>query len=658
MKKLLPAMCLLIMSHSFGLSQSPITAVIPSDRNFSWHPGMMSKGGIPSRTTICASLSPSGGEDSAAIQARLNGCPANQVVMLNPGTFIVNKYLLIHSPITLRGSGAGVTILKKTNGAKPRTSQIFPGTNVFQPVDPSTYTYDTQPVVIIGPARWPRSDNTSSQNLTADSQQGTTSVAIANARNFAAGQIVLLDELSGASWQPTPPGFSCTNSALPSPCPPLVWEADRIAWNMHYPRQIYQDDNGNSDASGPFDTSPGTFPAAMGWFCRTSANRDGRCTNEIKEIASVSGNKITFTSPLTIGYRVSHAAQLTRYTAAGNGGNGGVHVRNAGIENLSTVGGADGQVRFETAAYSWAKNIEVTQWIGEGIAVDNAFRVEIRDSYIHTGSWPEPGGTGYAISLASGSSEVLIENNISIDVNKVMVFRSSGAGSVVGYNYTDDGWIVTSPTWQEIGINASHMAGSHHVLFEGNYSFNADSDYTHGNAIAITYFRNWLSGHRRSFTTDANPRTAGLGYGSWWGSFIGNVLGRPGQMTGWDYTDFSMACDTAGNSCTGNPPGGAKWNNHGGDIWMLGVDQERWSMHPDPQVLSTVIRDGNYDYLTNSQRWHNTPGGFAMPNSMYLTSKPAFFGTKPWPWVDPTTGAIYSLPAKARYDAGTPLCGC
>ena len=102
----------------------------------------------------------------------------------------------------------------------------------------------------------------------------------------------------------------------------------------------------------------------MGWFCRASANGDGRCTNEIKEIASVAGNTITFTSPLTISYRMSHTAQLTRYT---NRGNGGVHVTNAGVENLSTYGGADGEVRFETAAYSWAKNIEVTQWLGEGI---------------------------------------------------------------------------------------------------------------------------------------------------------------------------------------------------------------------------------------------------------------------------------------------------
>ena len=167
-------------------------------------------------------------------------------------------------------------------------------------------------------------------------------------------------------------------------------------------------------------------------------------------------------------------------------------------------------LRFEDAAYSWAKNVEVTQWIGEGVAINNSFRVEVRDSYIHTGSWPEPGGAGYIISFADGSSEVLIENNILIDASKEMVFRSSGAGSVVAYNYADNSWDFDTPTWVEVGLNASHMAGPHHVLFEGNYSQNFDSDYTHGNAIYLTVFRNWLSGQRRSFTDAGNIRTSDL----------------------------------------------------------------------------------------------------------------------------------------------------
>src|SRR5262249_15096603 len=107
--------------------------------------------------------------------------------------------------------------------------------------------------------------------------------------------------------------------------------------------------------------------------------------------------------------------------------------------------------------------------------------------------------------------------------------------------------------------------------------------------------------------------------------------------------------DANGNNCTGN---NGSWDDR--NIWKLGYDPERWNMYPDPQVLSTVIRDGNYDFLTNSQRWHNTPGGFSIPSSMYLAAKPAFFGSNTWPWVDPSTGATYTLPAKARFDANNP----
>src|SRR4051794_40514362 len=47
-----------------------------------------------------------------------------------------------------------------------------------------------------------------------------------------------------------------------------------------------------------------------------------------------------------------------------------------------------------------------------------------------------------------------------------MVVRSSGAGSVVAHNYMDDGFISWQENWQEIGLNGSHMVGSHHMLFE------------------------------------------------------------------------------------------------------------------------------------------------------------------------------------------------
>ncbi len=118
------------------------------------------------------------------------------------------------------------------------------------------------------------------------------------------------------------------------------------------------------------------------------------------------------------------------------------------------------------------------------------------------------------------------------------------------------------------------------------------------------------------------------------------MLGRAGQMTGWTYESAAMA----GNN--------ANWTDE--VIWKLGYDPERWGMFADPRTLSTVIRDGNYDSVTSSVHWHNTPAGFQVPASLYLSAKPGFFGSYPWPWVDGTTGQVANLPAKARYDAGTP----
>jgi hypothetical protein len=655
----------------------PSDGIIPLDRMYAWNPGLMSKGGIPDRTTICETLSP-----GANIQAALDSCPAGQVVQLNAGTYTVNNYLLMHSGITLRGAGAGQTILKKTDGAPPRLSKLISGSDYIHAVPPDS-NRDAQPILILGPQRWTAPDNTSSQNLIVDGIKDASSVTSANAAScFAAGQFVLLDEKSGASWKPT--GVNYPDNGNTSPATPVqVWAGDRVWWKMHLPHQKWVDDSGNANLAGPYDNTPGQLPDAMGW-----ASRVDRPINEIKEIASVSGNTITFTSPLTISYRVSHQAQLTRYDDQSSRGLGNnTPVIMAGVENLSMFGGSDGELQFKNCAYCWARNVEVAQFVGHGIGIIGSFRTEIRDSYVHTASWPRPGGGAYLLVLTSGSSEALIENNILIDANKQMVVNSAGAGSVVGYNYGDDSWIDYNPGWVEVGLNASHMTGSHHVLFEGNYSHNFDSDYTHGNSIYLTAFRNWFSGKRRDFADTGggshgnssyltafrnwfsrqaarlrgtataggfgNIRTVGAMYGSQWLSFVGNVLGRKGEMAGWHYTVAAMSCDSSGNNCTGI---NSNWGDP--DIWKLGYD--RWEARPDPKVLDTIIRDGNYDFLTNSQKWHNTPGGFAMPESLYLKAKPAFFGTNTWPWVNPANGSLDTLPAKARFDDGTYFCnsGC
>ena len=585
-------------------------AFLPADRATLWNPGLMAVGGIPARSAICSTLAPRGGalDDTSRIQAAIDDCPSGQVVQLMAGTFVTNNYVIINKGITLRGAGAGATILRKTNGAK-----------MNQEVAP-----DAQPNIIIGPTRWPHAGNSKSMDLTRDGVKGSYSVSVANGSEFAAGQIVLLDELSGASWQPDRLGRG------------QIWASPdyRVVWQFHNPRQSWDD---------PLVASTPTSGAAASWF-----HRQDRVTAETKEVASAKDNTVTFTTPLHIDYRAAHNAQLSRHTGSNE------HVKNAGVENLTVIGGSDGAIRFESAAYSWAKAVEVTIWAGEGISVNNSFRIEVRDSYIHDAAWAQPGGAGYAISLAGGSAEALFENNIVMMANKVIVARSAGAGSVFGYNYVDDGYINTIGGWIEVGLNASHMVGPHHVLFEGNYGFNWGSDHTHGNSIYHTVFRNYLRCVRSPFTNplsgkrvdDATQirngpkRCVGVSAYSYWMSFIGNVLGAPGQMRGFAY-------DVTGPVGMRTPA-----------IWLLGWDDI--SPQPyDPATAATTIRHGNFDYLTNRLRWDpNTPDR-AIPDSLYLSGKPDFFNTGrgyTWPWVDPLgTTKLYTLPAKARYDAGTPF---
>jgi hypothetical protein len=85
-------------------------------------------------------------------------------------------------------------------------------------------------------------------------------------------------------------------------------------------------------------------------------------------------------------------------------------------------------------------------------------------------------------------------------------------------------------------------------------------------------------------------------------------------------------------------------------MWQLGYDPGNWPAPPDPRVTSTVIRDGNFDFFTNTVNWDRPQQ--SIPNSLYLTSPPSFFSGYTWPWVDPLgTTKTYRLPARDRFDA-------
>ncbi|MGC3996240.1 MAG: glycosyl hydrolase family 28-related protein [Anaeromyxobacter sp.] len=529
--------------------------IIPADRRTTWNPGLMSQGGLPIRNTLCATLSPSGGDDTAAINAAIQACPATQVVKLNAGTYRISGQgiLLNRSNVVLRGA-------VDANGRPTARLVKVTGTNAA--------------VVVLG-NRWTSDKFGTATNLASNGVKGATSVTLASNPGFTVGELVMIDQLPDSR----------------------IWLSARMS------------------------PGGGDYPQAQGWF-----NRQGRFTNQILEVASVSGNTVTFSTPLHYDFYTAYTAQLVKYTNAPTSWHGLEDVYVANGEG----GDSEGNIHLWHAKYSWVKNVESYWSGGSSINFDGTFRCEVRDSYIHETPTPRPGGGGYGLSMNYGASDNLFENNIVMRFNKVMVMRATGGGNVIGYNYMDDGYIDNVPGWQEVGINAAHMAGAHMELFEGNMAFGAGSDDAWGGATHNTFFRNALRGLNRDFNDTTDVAVVKIMQGHRYYNFVGNVLGWSG-MTGWTFEDLAA-------------PYGER------NIWELGYSAGNRSSVTDALVGSTILRHGNWDYVRNQQDQYGTTTA-AMPSSLYLSGRPAFFGTNAWPWVTPEgTTKAGTLPARARYD--------
>jgi len=562
--------------------------VVPEDRLTLWNPGLNSVGGIPHRTTVCTTISPSGGDDTSAIQTALNACPAGQVVKLAPGTFRIsgNGLSITRSNVVLRGSGPSETKLVKSG--------------------------EGMPVIIVG-LRWFK--YTMPVDLTEDAVKGKSSVTVARNPGYKVGEIVYLDQLSDDERSDT--------------VPPVR----KVYWGTH------------AKPGGP----------ERGW----SGEYD-RPIGQTLEIAAVHENRLTFTTPFHITFEVALKAHIVRLSDD-PGGRQVDAVRYSGIEDLAVANGdggdGGGNIHFFAAAYSWVKNVESSGSIGHSCNLNGTFRCEVRDSYFHSTRNPNPGGAGYGIGVNQYASDNLYENNVVWNFNKMTIARASGGGNVFGYNYFQDGYGDDYRDIVEIGAGPNHYAGSHMELFEGNEGFNFDTESYWGNGIYGTVYRNHWTGLRRSAPPlrllDAwNRRAVGLQVGGWWFSFVGNILGYPGMelLSGRDFhgnkfaqKSFVYESDPNNLSMDSTVP-----------MWKLGYEGTNWPKKADPLVLARIYRHGNFDYVTMGVVWDRSNPVRTLPPSLYLGQKPAFFGSNPWPWVEPTAstdaGRLGVLPAKVRFD--------
>ena len=556
---------------------------------------------------------------TSAMQAAINAAGAaatpssRKIVLLKAGTYYVNPqglpnkggqvglYVTVDN-VTIRGEGADRTRLA-ANGTIP----------------------DYGTVVLFGHRGGFNDGDFRVTSVVGNAWMSTNTIQVADASRFAVGDVITIDMLDGPA---IPTGSVQLNASF-------LWFYDGV----YFKRQP------SFSWAGPSTGAPGINVGDLGSANAAAVNAvpRWRSLGQASEITAISGNTLYLKEPLTKDFMQSRSPQVWRMVAKDNRS---VFLGNrwSGIENIAVAGGNNqwgfpgGTIAFSYMSYAWAKNVEADGSRGSdsahpgkdgyNIGLGRCYRCVIRDSYVHESRDQNPGGQAYGIAIGTGSSACLVENNISINNNKPIVSIASGGGNVIAYNYVDNAVIWNSPGWQENAIDDSHGAFTHHDLIEGNWTPNIGSATTHGNSGWHVHFRNYATGRNSSGTVTGNLRAVGVDAWTHESAFVGNVL-------------------RGGNVYETNPS-----SRNGTPIFALGNNFMFGGNWDNGYAKAHIWRDGNWDSVNGRTVW--VSGAKTLPPSLYLASKPAFFGTRTWPWVDPNSGTVGTLPAKARYDSGTP----
>ena len=460
---------------------------------------------------------------------------------------------------------------------------------------------------------FPRFGSDRLTNVTKDVKRGDTRIEVAAAALFKSGDILKLDRLADADADPNGNAYGKDGVGT--------------EWRLDYTYIL------RVKSATPSPTGP---PAD-----------EYRSVAQYVEVASIHGNTIRIKNKVNIDFPVSLRPQVWD-THAHN-------FKYIGIEDMTVQGKANNTYTVlvdmtRASSYCWVKNIECDgkypDWQGRHIEM-YGFRNVVRDSYIHDSNNNAPGGMGYGICVSG--TDGLVENNIVTRLCKCLQGVSSGGGNVIAYNYVPNSETVPE-NWQECTISGSHGSYSHSDLYEGNYTANLSTDATHGNNGSIVFFRNYACGRNEDGKTTGNLRAVEVGGWNREHASIGNVLLSPNASNAclWSVPDTVMQGQKNLDKMAVYRMGTNTWtlgrgsNTLGYGNWDNGQAYRMFHRHLDFNYVENAV----YDNPDNPVK--------KLPNSLYLNSKPEFFGNFVWPSVNPFGATpetrVMPLPAKVRYN--------
>lgn len=565
------------------------------------------RGGIPNRTTVCATLNP--GASSGQINSAIASCPTGQVVLLNAGSYAGLGGITFKgkSGVTLRGAGADKTFLIFTSGSSctgPVSDVCLASRDVNWSGGPSNA------------ASW-----------TSGYARGTTNITLSSVTNLKVGSPLILDQLD----DPIDTGgvFVCMDPATVPYC--------SLEGNFANAQRINRDQ----------------VQIVQVVSCGTS-NLAGQACN---------GRNVAIRPGLYMP-NWSAAKSPGGWWAASP-------ISGSGIEDISldhTASAGSIGIEIDNGIDCWVKGVRGIDSNRAQVELNDSARISVVDNYFYLTQ--NAIQQSYGIEPFN-SSDSLIQNNILQFITSPLIVNGSCSGCVVAYNFAVNdfykgsaGYVQASADQHTAGVDMLLHEGNvgtqlYADNFHGTHSFVTffRNQYTGNDGACYNGTPPYGESACNSNQVAADIRAYSRFY-----NIVGNVLGQSGTANGYQGGSNPVYKIGAGNSngkhtVPADPLVAAtllRWGNY--DV-VTGA--ARWCGNSADPGWTTICGSASEVPANISKYANAVPASTTLPASFYLSSKPAWWPpAKAWPPIGPDVtggnipnvgGHAYTIPAEDCY---------
>lgn len=394
--------------------------------------------------------------------------------------------------------------------------------------------------------------------------------------------------------------------------------------------------------------------------------RTGRGEQQIVIVTAINGSQVTISPGLYMpNWSASKSPQAWWATSP---------IFNSGVEDLTIdatlvgTGGTDA-IKIFNCAGCWVKGVRSMKPNRSHVSMEDCAHITIRDSYF----WENQNHASVSYGLEFiPCSDCLVENNIFEATTAPRMENGQAEGSVMAYNFDVNNAYTVALSFLNVS-DSTHAIGADLSLREGNESAQFYADVEHGTNQFNTAFRNYYNGYQPNQGTVTSSAIIPMPIYAFhrFFNFVGNVLGVQGIQKSYPGSIFGTLGYPNGVPA-GSDPNVARtimlWGNYdvatGAVRWCGNSSDTGWST-----VCAASTATGNQSEVPSGIQNFANPvptlgdtgaGQPPLPASFYLSTKPSWWGSMPFPAIGPdvsggnvanTGGHVYMNPAQSCYSS-------